>query len=198
MPSGSSGSRAGWSGGEDYSPTMGAAAEDSWLPLRGSVYTGSLDRELPIATRLGDGSGVLPAVQDSPGGLNAASGLGADLRWDLPLLPGLGDLVDVVDDDVDGSEPPSGRQELVGTQSPFPGAGGYGRAATSDTAPDESAVCAVCLEGPAESGLVHNNGVLHRCVCRECATKLRDAKARCPLCREAILAVVHKIVDSSS
>lgn len=57
-------------------------------------------------------------------------------------------------------------------------------------APDEDALCVVCLEEPRAAGLVHGETV-HRAVCRRCADVLMQRQgATCPVCR----AVIDRIV----
>uniref|UniRef100_A0A061QIJ2 C3H1-type domain-containing protein n=1 Tax=Tetraselmis sp. GSL018 TaxID=582737 RepID=A0A061QIJ2_9CHLO len=58
----------------------------------------------------------------------------------------------------------------------------------------ESTTCCVCLERPREVGLAHENGVLHCCICRDCAERLKSKGfTHCPLCMERITQFVHRI-----
>jgi Zinc finger, C3HC4 type (RING finger) len=64
----------------------------------------------------------------------------------------------------------------------------------ADGEQDDSNLCVVCQDAPAEAGLLHGTSV-HRCLCKGCACMYQrpDAPTTCPMCREAIQAVVTDI-----
>ncbi|GFH13848.1 ANK_REP_REGION domain-containing protein [Haematococcus lacustris] len=50
---------------------------------------------------------------------------------------------------------------------------------------DSQLSCVVCLSAPRAVGLLHGSTV-HKCVCRECAAKIKAGTMLCPLCRQTV------------
>lgn len=48
---------------------------------------------------------------------------------------------------------------------------------------DEESACVICLSAPRSTVI---NPCLHKCLCYNCASELRQQNAVCPLCRSAI------------
>ena len=47
--------------------------------------------------------------------------------------------------------------------------------------------------GPATAGVLHGESV-HKCLCRECATHLKESNVQhCPMCREPIQAFIMRV-----
>ncbi|KAL6760614.1 hypothetical protein V8C86DRAFT_3132415 [Haematococcus lacustris] len=50
---------------------------------------------------------------------------------------------------------------------------------------DNQLSCVVCLSAPRAVGLLHGSTV-HKCVCRECAARIKAGTMLCPLCRQTV------------
>ncbi|KAL6760027.1 hypothetical protein V8C86DRAFT_2562809 [Haematococcus lacustris] len=50
---------------------------------------------------------------------------------------------------------------------------------------DSQLSCVVCLSAPRAVGLLHGSTV-HKCVCRECAARIKAGTMLCPLCRQTV------------
>ncbi|GIM10035.1 hypothetical protein Vretimale_13816 [Volvox reticuliferus] len=55
---------------------------------------------------------------------------------------------------------------------------------------DAGGSCAICWSAPRHVGFLHGK-TSHLCVCRRCASKLREGVHRCPMCRQ----LIERIID---
>jgi serine/threonine protein kinase len=55
---------------------------------------------------------------------------------------------------------------------------------------DVEPMCVICLERPVAATLVHADGTGHKCCCVDCSGAYRGKP--CPICRQQVVAVLHK------
>lgn len=55
---------------------------------------------------------------------------------------------------------------------------------------DEPACCVVCMDGAADTLLLHEGEMGHMCCCKDCAKLLKDRKDPCPICRADVISIV--------
>lgn len=138
---------------------------------------------IAVAVRHGGGAGESNA---HPGfdqivipGAAAAATAGADETLLFPLTVSSSTLYSEIEAAVDYEDAPEAAA-VAGAQLHAPC-----HAAASD-----ADACVICLSNAKELGLLHREAsVVHKCVCRECAALVRIG-GPCPLCREAIAAIL--------